>query len=121
MQYEVLCNRNEFKQTEAELKSQFVRECLEQMGVDLEEVWPEDITDLSIDQKIKLRDILRKLDLEIIDDRDGGTIIYHEKQLIAEWKKCRFDLQTDLSELEPAKRVFIKIYINNWSVFEKEE
>jgi hypothetical protein len=119
--YEVLCNRNDFRQTESELKSQFIRETLIQMGVDLDEVWPEDTIDLSIDQKIKLRNILTKLDLDIIDDRDGGVIIYHEKQPIAEWKKCRFDLQTDLSELDPARRVYIKIHVDNWSAFEIEE
>ena len=118
MQQEILCNRDDFKSIEAELRSSFIRATIEEMGIQLNEIWPEDKIDFDIQEKIKLRELLNKYNILIIDDHDGGTKIYVEEEMIGEWKKCRYELQTDLSQIDPGKKIYLKMFVDYWSVFE---
>jgi hypothetical protein len=117
----ILCDRDDFRGVEAEMKSLFIRGVLEKIGVPLENIWDNGKIELSTEDKIKLRDILRKLDIDIIDDHDGGITINHEKEIIAEWKKSRYELHTDLSEIDPSRKLYIKLFVNYSSVFDSED
>lgn len=119
MQQEILCNRDDFKSIEVELRSQFIRATVEEMGIKLDEVWPEDkIIFETVEDKIKFREVLAKYNILVIDDHDGGTKIYVEEEMIGEWKKTKYQLQTDLSQIDPSKKVYIKMLVECWSVFE---
>lgn len=104
------------REIEEEEKSRFVRSILEAIDVPLDFWGPEDV--LSVEGKMRLRSVLNSLDIEIIDDRDGGLIVYADKEKIAEWFKCEYVLRQDPSAINPRKRVFLEMQVNFWSIFE---
>ena len=115
----VYLDREDCKLIEDEERNLFVRGILEEMGVPLEEVWP-DIS-LSIEQKIKLRNLLGKLEIEIIDDGDRGYTIYHQNTKLAEWFKPRFVLREDKGARTLNKKLYYEMVIKTWSVFNQQE
>jgi hypothetical protein len=121
MKQEVLCDREDFRSIEEELKQNFIRNVLMQMNIPMEEIWPEDKLEFSAEDKIKLREMLNKLDVLILDDRDGGLKIIYDNEVVAEWKKSRYELHTDKSKLDPSKRIYTKIFLDYWSMFEEKE
>lgn len=89
------------------------------MGVPLEDIWP-DIS-LGVEQMVKLRDLLSKLELEIIDDGDRGTKIYNNETLLGEWKKPRFVLRTDNAARTFAKKLYYEMITDTWTIFEEKK
>lgn len=122
MKTTILINREDAKKVEAEEQYKFIKMNLEAMGLDLSEALPIDFQDFTVDKKIKLRDILETFKVVVLDDRDGGIkiLVYDgkEKEVVAEWKKCRFDLKIDKSEPNPTKRIYMAMHIDCWSMFE---
>ena len=118
-QSSIYIDREDAKRTEDEERSIFIRGVLEKMGVPLEDVWPN--TQLTIDDKIKLRDLLQKLEVEIIDDRDRGCKVYHQDTLLGEWFKPRFILREDKKARTLAKKLYYEMIIKTFSVFELQE
>lgn len=79
----ILLNHNEnTKQVEAEEKSKFLKDLLEKMGIEISEFWDDDTILLSVDQKIKLRNILTTYAIKVIDDLDGHMQIFVEGELV---------------------------------------
>jgi hypothetical protein len=115
----VYLDREDCKLIEEEERNLFVRGILEAMGVPLEEAWP-DIS-LSVEQKIKLRGLLGKLEMEIIDDGDRGYTIYHQNTKLAEWFKPRFILREDKGARILNKKLYYEMVIKTWSVFDQQE
>lgn len=114
----ILLNSNENTgQVEEEEKSRFVREILETLGLPIEKIW-EDDNELTIEGKIKLRSILQTYSVQIIDSLDGELQIYHEDQVIGEWKKCQYVLKKDPNQRDPKKKLYLEMHIDNWSIFE---
>ena len=126
MKTTIFINREDASKTEAEEQYKFIKSNLEAMGLDLNEELPDLYEDFTVDKKIKLRQTLNKFNVVILDNKDGNIqiLIYDEntknKEVIAEWKKCRFDLKTDLSEPDPARRLYMVMHINYWSMFEEK-
>jgi len=121
MQGTILLNYNEnVKQVEEEEKSRFLRNLLEQMGVEVDDFWTSE-TALSIEQRIKLRSILATYGIQVIDDLDGHMQIYVERELVGEWFKSTYKLKRDLRELDPKKQLYMEMTINFWSIFEEQE
>lgn len=115
----VYLDREDCKLIEDEERNLFVRGILESMGVPLEEVWP-DIS-LTVEQKIKLRSLLGKLEMEIIDDGDRGCKIYHQNTKLAEWFKPRFILREDQGARTLSKKLYYEMVIKTWSIFDQQE
>lgn len=114
----ILLNHNEnVKQVEDEEKTRFLKSILEQMGVPIQEFWTSDAP-LSVEQKIKLRNILVTYGIQIVDDLDGAMQIYVEKEKVAEWYKSTYKLKKDLRELDPRKQLYLEMEIECWSLFE---
>lgn len=105
---------------EEEEKTKFIRSLLEEIGLPLEGIW-NDGGELSIEGKIKLRSILSTYQIQIIDSMDGELQIYHENNLIGEWKKCKYILKKDLKEKDPRKKLYLEMHIEYSSIFEKME
>ena len=126
MKNTILINREDAKRAEAEEQYKFVKMNLEAMGLNLAEVLPEDYQQFTVEKKIKLRNILDTFKVVVLDDRNGGIKIFiydettKEKEIMAEWKKCRFDLRVDGAEPNPAKRIYMAMHIEWWSVFEDQ-
>jgi len=118
MQATILLNSNEnTRKVEEEEKSNFVRSILTEMGLPLEGIYDENGM-LSYEGKVNLRSLLSKYGVQVIDTYEGEIKIYADRDLVASWNKPKYVLRQDLSELDPTKRLFLEMHINNWSIFE---
>ncbi len=119
MKYFVLANREDVREIESEEQYKFVKQTLLTMGLPVEGHLPDDGFD--VQHKIKLRQELRKFNVAVVDDLDSGVKVYHENNLIAEWKKPYTELKIDNSIAQRTKQLYAKINFEFWSVFEEEE
>lgn len=118
----ILLNANEnTHQVEEEEKSLFVRGVLENIGLPLENVWEGDDPLISLQAKMKLRQVLSSYDVLVVDDRDGGLQIYVDKDMIAQWNKPSYILKKDHSQIDPKKKMFLEMHTDTWSVFENTD
>jgi hypothetical protein len=115
----VYLDRDDAKAVEEEERNLFLKSVLEEVGVPLEDVWPDIL--LTIEQKRKLRDLLAKLEIEIIDDGDRSYTIYHNDTTLCKWNKPKFILRENNKARNPNKRLFFEMVINTTSVFDTEE
>jgi hypothetical protein len=118
MERRIFIDREDCKIIEEEERNIFIKGVLEEIGVPLEEVWPEII--LSLENKIKLRNLLSKLDIEVIEE-DRGYKIYCDNSLLAEWCKPRFILRKDPAARVPSKKLYYEMVIKTWSVYEDQQ
>lgn len=118
MEQEILINKEDTVKTEKELKNIFTRNILAQCGLPIDEYWPEDKIELDVKERIKLRDLLKKYEVEIIDIPGDSLNIYIDKELVGTWKKNRYVLCTDMSIINPLNRIYVKMYVEEWSVFD---
>jgi len=121
----ILANREDCRNVEAEEKYEFTLYVLESVGLPeemLDECFPDNGYDnFSVEHKIKLRQLLATFDIAIIDDTGGGLKIYVDKDLIAEWKKCKFCLRRDLSKVDPSKQLYVEIHEEFWTIFDENQ
>jgi len=116
-------DREDYRKIVKQLQFQWTKHVLVQTGMNLSSYFPDDDNpeSMTIEQKAQLRQTLRQNDILVLDDQDGGIKIYLDKTIIAEWKKPRFDLHQDLSQIDPKKKLYININIDYWSVFDGQE
>jgi len=125
----ILLNYSEnTRQVEEEEKTRFLRSFLEQcfesapeVSSQIVEILGLDEAILSVQQKIKLRNILTTYGIQVIDNLDGHMKIYLENELMAEWYKCQYKLKKDPQVLDPKKRIYLEMEVNCWSVFDPQE
>jgi hypothetical protein len=117
----ILLNKSEnTRQVENEEKSRFLRDLLEQIGVPLNGIWEAD-EELSVERRIRLRNLFATFSIQVIDDLDGNMKVFVDKECIAEWSKPLYKLKRDYSELDPKKQIFLEMAIKFWSVFETKD
>lgn len=122
MKYTILLSKDEdTRKVEDEEKSKLIRNILEQMGLPVDEFWVNTERALTVEEKIKLREILHAYNVIIIDNLDGHMQIYVENDLVAEWQKPYYKLKTDLRQINPYKRTYLEMNVDFWSVFDQEE
>ena len=115
----ILLNYNENTgKIEDEEKSRFIKGILDSMSVPLEGLWEDDI-ELSVENKIKLRNIFSSYNIKIIESPDGEVEIYVDNDLIAEWKKPRYVLKRDIVARDPDKKLYLEMHISYNSVFDE--
>lgn len=114
----IFLDREDAYDIEEEERNLFLRSILEEIGVPIDEIWP-DIS-LSVEQKIHLRDMLSKLEIDILDIGNREYELYHRDDLLAKWYKPRYILKRDLKARTLNKKLFYEMVIKTWSVFEKE-
>jgi hypothetical protein len=121
MKSTILLNYDEnTSKVEEEERFRFLKDLLDKMGVPVSEFWKTD-TILSSDQKMKLREILAKWQIQVIEDIDGHMQIYVEQELTGEWFKPTYKLKRDLRELDPRKQFYIEMKIDTWTLFEGQQ
>lgn len=118
MEATLFIDREDAAKAEEEEQNAFVKEVLTNIGISLEDVWPDD--DITVEQKIELRKLLSKYDITILDDGDRGLEIYVDDEVIARWYKPRFALRTDITKIDPAKKMFLEMTIKFESIFDDE-
>jgi hypothetical protein len=118
MQSTILLNSSEnTHQIELEEQGRFVYSILSAFGVPLDD-WQGG--ELSNEQHIHLRSVLRSYQIEVINDLDGGVKIYCEGELIGEFHKPRYILRKDAKQVDPTKRLYLEMITNTWSILETE-
>jgi glucose-6-phosphate 1-dehydrogenase len=119
MKFNILLNYDDdTRQVEEEEKGKFIKDILTQIGLPVEEFWTSD-KPLTVRERIKLREILTAYNIVIIDDLDGHMQMYVDNDLVAEWKKCTYVLKKDLRQVDPRKKLYMEMTVENWSVFEE--
>lgn len=119
MERSIFIDREDAKTIEEEERNLFLRSVLEEIGIPIDDVWP-DIS-LTVEDKIKLRDLLAKLDIEIIYDGDRGYQVYNKNIKLGEWFKPRFLLREDIGARTLAKKLYYEMVIKTWTVFDQQE
>ena len=121
----ILSNVDNFRQVEEEAKYDFTIYVLQHLGIpeeSLAECFPEEgFEKFSAQDKIKLRSLLRKFDVTIIEEQYGEMKIYVEKDLVAHWKKSHHILKRDDSILRREDRLYTEIHTEFWTIFDTEE
>lgn len=118
----ILIDRDNFRSAEQQKQHEFVCHVLSQMGIpedQLIDCLSEDVKDFSVEQKIKLRALLNKFNVNVIDDRDGGIKIYLDREIVAEWKKSYFFLKEDPDEIDPSKKIYAEMHMDFW-IFQED-
>jgi len=111
MTYTVLLDFNSNKRAvEDEEKAKFIRSILEAMNIEVD-FWSPQETTLTIETKIKLRELLSELGLIILETTDGEVEIYFEQKLIGEWRKPFYMLKKDLSQVDPRKKLYLEMHV----------
>jgi hypothetical protein len=118
MERSIYLDREDVKNIEDEERNIFIKGVLEEVGVPLDDVWP-DIS-LTVEQKVQLRGLLAKLEIEIIEDGDRGTQIYHQNTKLGEWFKPRFILRENKGARTLSKKLYYEMVIKTWSVFDQQ-
>lgn len=120
----ILARRENYREVEEELKYKFVIHVLEFVGLPkdlLKECFPiEGIKNYSTDNKIKLREVLNKWGLSIVDNKNGELKIYVGNELIAHWKKSQIVFRRNSSRSKIKNQLYIEIQTDYWLVSEKE-
>lgn len=124
MESTILLNYNEnTRKVEDEEKSRFIKSIVLATGApipeDLDEEWTDE-ADLSVDTRIKIRNFLSSFNIRVIDHVGDELEIYVDNELIAGWKKCEYVLKKNITAIDPAKKLYLEMKIDCWSVFEKE-
>jgi hypothetical protein len=119
MNRSVYLDRGDERIVEEEERNLFIKGVLEQIGVPLEGIWPDIL--LTVEAKIKLRDLLSELEIEIIDNGDREYEVYYQNAKLAKWFKPKFIMRKDIMARTLAKKLYYEMIVNTWSVFDQEE
>ncbi len=121
MKASILLNYSEnTKKVEEEEKNRFLHDLLDQMGVPVDTFWTSSET-LTVEQRIRLRNVLVSYNIQVLDDLDGTMQIYVEGELVGEWRKATYKLKRDLRQPDPKKQLYQEMLVDCWTVFESEE
>lgn len=121
MKNSIYIDREDVKSTEEQEKFSWIINTISNIGIAEELEIPENVEDLSVEFRKNMRGLLQKFDIKIIDEHDGNVKIYVEDNLIGEWHKPQYILRTDLSAIEPSKKLFVEMVLDHWSVFDGEQ
>jgi hypothetical protein len=126
MKTSIKVNREDIKSIVKEEQYLFTKNVLIAIGLPLENCFPnsDNPDDITIEHKIKLKEVLKKWGVLVLDDRDGKIEIYitdnvKEHKLIARWNKCKYELRQDLAAIDPKRKIYAVIHIDYWTEFEK--
>ena len=93
------------------------------MELPLDNIFPEgsSIYDFTLENKISLKELCKKYNLEIVDFSDGSQDIFLDGQKIGFWKRPKFKYKKDLTIMDKKKQLYAIIFVDCWSVFDEEE
>ena len=113
----ILVNRHEATQIENEEKVNWAIDILQTMGIPVED-FPKEPT---MDNLRKIRGILKKLEIDLIDDSDAGLKIYFKGDLIAEWFRPTYVLREDPKEISPQYKYYLEMTLNHRNIFDENK
>lgn len=99
-------NMSEDKQSfEKEEKNKFLKSILEALELNVSNLFDQD----TIDNKIKIKEILKKNNLKVLDEDD--FVVYFENKEIARMIKPFYKIKKDLSEIDRKNQIYIEAVI----------
>lgn len=112
----ILLNYNEdINKIAKEERTKFLYNLLEKIGLDVSEL-SEDF--FSVEERIKLRNLLTKYGVQVIEDNDGPLRIFVEKTYVGEWRQPTYKLKKDLSILDKKRQLYIEMILDYNHIFE---
>ena len=117
----ILLNYSEnVQQVVEEEKIFFLRTLLEHMNLPINEIWQDNMSLPSIEQKIKLHDFLSKWEIQVISNSEGEMQIFNKNILIGYYKNPIYKIKKDLQESDPKKQFYLELSVDYWSPFEEQ-
>lgn len=117
MEYKILLDsHSNTREVEMEEQTKFIMSVVEALEVPYQ--WSPD-TPFTVLEKLKLRKALSQYHIAVIDDMDGGVVIWLENEKIAQWQKASYLLKEDLVERDSRKRYFIEMQCKFSSIFDQ--
>lgn len=121
MQGTILLNHNDdTSQVEREERYRFLANVLSEMGIPIEDIWDEGL-DLSVEKRIRLKDLLLSYNIQLIEVFDGSMSLYLDGSLIASWERPEYILKKDYSAIDPRKCLYLEMRVSCSSIFENEQ
>lgn len=119
MERKILLNYSDnVKMVEEEEKFKFLQYLLQQIEIsELDDILDIEYSLLTIELKIKLKEVLQKYKIQIIEGDD--TDVYVDTDLIARWEKPTYKLKRDYSEMDKNKQLYQEMTCNFHSVFDE--
>lgn len=105
----ILVNREDAHIVEQEEKTKWALSVMEKMGLDMSDL----ARNPTMDNLRRMRAILKKNDIDIIDVGGEDLEIYYNNTLIAEWIKPRYILKEDTKERSPKYRFYLEMHLNS--------
>jgi len=116
-----LANQSNCKKVSAYLKYNWLRNLLNNCGLNLDQCYPEDSDephDQTPNQRNKLRMLLKENNIFVSDSFDDEVQVFIENELIAHWVKPIYDLRQDLTKINIKEKIYVGIKVKHWSVFD---
>lgn len=107
------------RQVIEEEKNKFFLSLLDEMGVSDPE-FSDMVEKISPVQKAKLRNLLAKFNIQVIDDMENMNI-YVEGKLVGKWNKPLFKIKIDPVQMDRKKQLYIELELDFWSIFEENK
>ncbi len=112
----ITIKRQDQVEEEIKAKSSWVRSVLSSIGLPTDD-WADP---LSMDDLRRIRTELKSLDIDILDDTDGGIEIYYQGDLIAEFRRPQYILRENPRERDPRNRYYLEMHLKCRSVFDEQ-
>ena len=118
MQYTILLNHNEnVHKVEEEERLKFIRSVLEALEItQLNECWEPNKYELSVEERIAVRELLSKYGIKIISDEE--VEIYLDGELVGKFYKSLFKMKQD--KVGDFNTLYLEMNVRNWTIFEEE-
>lgn len=112
----LIIKRDEQRTRENEEKLKWIESVLSRLGICTEN-WKITSSENMMPTLRKIRDDLKKFDLEIIDDSATGIDIFFKGQLIAAWDRPFYILKQNKGEKDPYFRYYLEMHLNTKEYF----
>lgn len=111
----LLKHQTSWQKFEQEEKANFLKVIFEQLDISYGNVFDSP----SQENKLKLKSILDKYKIEILDEDDFS--IFVENELIAKMSKPVYKIKKDLAVKSRKDNLYLEVEIDYWSVFENNK
>lgn len=113
----LIVNRDEQRVRENEEKTNWIIGVLTNLGISTENWNLINSSDNMMPVLRKIRDDLKKFDLEIVDDSAAGIDIFFKGTLIASWDRPFYVLKQNKGEKDPKFRYYLEMHLNTKEYF----
>lgn len=110
----LLNNSSNIKEFEEEEKNKFLQVILEQLDINVSNLF----NSKSVENKIKIKEILSKYNIQIVNEEDFS--IFVDNKMIANIKKPFVKIKKDPSILDRKKNLYLEVHVEYWSIFDED-